>query len=140
MVHGQIADEAGQERKKIGYGGNFNPAAPNDPKFSGFLFDAPGFCVCGGGNQFTLADIQYPADVGKQGNIWIGNTPFPFAHGTFRNKEQLSQIFLGLVFLGSSCFDEGAKGFFISHGGSPLSFILGKSPQKVNGQLSHPLF
>ena len=78
MVHGQIADEAGQERKKIGYDGNFNPAAPNDPKFSGFLFDAPGFCVRGGGDQFVFADVQNTADVGKQGNIRIGNARFPY--------------------------------------------------------------
>ena len=140
MVHRQIADETGQQGKKIGDGGDLDPAVSDYPEFSGFLFDTPGFRVGGGGDQFPLTDVQDTANIGKECNVRIGNAPFPFAHGTFRNKEQLSQIFLGIVFLGSSCFDEGAKGLFVGHSGSPLSFILGKSPQKVNGQLSHPCF
>ena len=106
MVYRQIADEAGQKCNAIRYGGDHNPGVSDDPKFSGLLFDAAGFCVCGGGDQFVLADVQYPADVRKQRNIRIGNTSLPFAHGTLRDKEEFCQIFLGIVFLVSFDFYE----------------------------------
>ena len=38
MVHCQIADEAGQQGKTIGNGGNLDPGASDDPEFPGFLF------------------------------------------------------------------------------------------------------
>ena len=125
MVYRQIADEAGQKCNAIRYGGDHNPGVSDDPKFSSLLFDVAGFCVCGGGDQFVLADVQNTADLGNQGNIGIGNTSLPFAHGTLCDKEEFCQIFLGIVFLGPLGLDEGTEGLFVGHMESPLVPILG---------------
>ena len=75
----------------------------------GQLLGPPALSVFAGGEQLLLAALEDPADILEQGDIRVGQSPLPFAHGGVGDKELLGEFLLGQAQLFAPLEDEGAK-------------------------------